>query len=382
MEGEAMSRRGNNEGSIYRRADGRWAATVQLGWEEGKRRRKTFYGKTRRDVQEQLTIALRDLQRGLPISTERQTLGQFLAYWLVESVRPTVRPRTFQSYEELVRLHIKPSLGHIALVKLAPREVQSFIKRKLASGLSARRVQYMHAVLRRALGQAEAWGLVPRNVAKLVKPPRVHGTDIQPFTPQEARSFLASIRGDRLEALYTVALAVGLRKGEALGLRWDDVDLETGTLSIRFSLQRIDGKLQLVEPKSAKSRRTIALPALSVSALRLHRARQLEERLAAGSAWQDTGFVFTTPIGTPLDGPNVSRYYHRTLKRIGMPEQRFHDLRHTAASLMLAQGIHPRVVMETLGHSQISLTMNLYSHVIPALQQDAAQRMDALLAGS
>ena len=181
---------------------------------------------------------------------------------------------------------------------------------------------------------------------------------------------------------YAVALAVGLRKAEALGLHWGDVDLEAGTVRVRFSLQRIDGQLRLVEPKSARSRRTITLTAISVDALKAHKTRQIEERLVAGSIWQETGFVFTTSIGTPMEGPNVSRQFHRTLKKACMPKQRFHELRHTAASLMLAQGIHPRVVMETLGHSQISLTMNTYSHVIPALQEDAAQKMDALLVGT
>lgn len=377
-----MSKRGMGEGSIYKRKDGRWAATIDLGWLDGRRKRKTFYGNTRRKVQEQLTIALRDVQQGFPIASERQSLRQFLEYWLTESVKPTVRPRTFQSYDEIVRLHIMPSLGRTPLVKLTPQAVQSLINEKLDSGLSPRRVQYIHAVLRRALGQAEAWSLIPRNVAKLVKPPRVERFEIQPFTPEEARAFLSAIQGDRLEALYTVALAVGLRKGEALGLKWDDVDLEAGTIMIRFSLQRIEGELKLVEPKSAKSRRTIAMPAISVNALRAHRARQLEERLVAGSVWQESGFTFTTPVGTPLDGPNVSRHFHRTLKKAGMSRQRFHDLRHTAASLMLVQGIHPRVVMETLGHSQISLTMNTYSHVIPVLKQEAARKMDAVLAGT
>ena len=377
-----MSKRGMGEGSIYKRKDGRWAATIDLGWLDGRRKRKTFYGNTRRKVQEQLTIALRDVQQGFPIASERQSLRQFLEYWLTESVKPTVRPRTFQSYDDIVRLHIMPSLGRTPLVKLTPQAVQSLINEKLDSGLSPRRVQYIHAVLRRALGQAEAWSLIPRNVAKLVKPPRVERFEIQPFTPEEARAFLSAIQGDRLEALYTVALAVGLRKGEALGLKWDDVDLEAGTIMIRFSLQRIEGELKLVEPKSAKSRRTIAMPAISVNALRAHRARQLEERLVAGSVWQESGFTFTTPVGTPLDGPNVSRHFHRTLKKAGMSRQRFHDLRHTAASLMLVQGIHPRVVMETLGHSQISLTMNTYSHVIPVLKQEAARKMDAVLAGT
>jgi integrase len=200
------------------------------------------------------------------------------------------------------------------------------------------------------------------------------------MSPEQARAFLDLVRGDRLEALYTVALAIGLRQGEALGLQWNDIDLDTGTLSVRHALQRIGGKLQLVEPKTRLSRRTIAMPPIVVTSLRAHRARQLQERLWAGSRWQEGNYVFASRIGTPLDGTNVTHGLQATLIAAGLPRQRFHDLRHACASLMLAQGVHPRVVMETLGHSQISLTMNTYSHVIPSLQREAADRMEEVLA--
>ena len=200
------------------------------------------------------------------------------------------------------------------------------------------------------------------------------------MTPKQARTFLEAVKGDRLEALYRVALALGLRKGEALGLRWQDADLDGAQLRVRYSMQRIEGKLQLVETKTKRSRRTISMPVSVVSALRLHRARQLQERLLAGAKWQDSSLIFTTTIGTPIDGRNVNRHFNAILKEAGLPKKHFHDLRHTCASLLLAQGVHPRVVMEILGHSTIGMTMNTYSHVIPALQQDAAALMDALLA--
>jgi integrase len=207
----------------------------------------------------------------------------------------------------------------------------------------------------------------------------VRKKEIKPLNPEEAQSFLKVVKGDRLEALYSVALAVRLRRGEALALRWEeDVDLDKGTITVRNSLQRIDGKLVLVEPKSERGRRTIALPDFAVKALRQHRARQTEERLLAGKRWQQTGYVFTTTIGTAMDGISVTRRFQRILKNAGLPRQRFHDLRHAAASLLLAQGVNPRVVMEILGHSQISLTLNTYSHVIPSLQRDATRRMDGL----
>lgn len=265
------------------------------------------------------------------------------------------------------------------MAKLSPSDIQPFLNDKLAEGLSPRTVRYLHAVLRRALGQALKRGLVPRNVATLVNLPKAQRPEVEPFTPDQARSFLAAIHGDRLEALYSVALSVGLRQGEALGLRWEDVDLDTGTITVRKALQRLNGVFELVEPKTARSRRTIALPQTAVTALRVHRTRQLQERLLAGSKWCENGLVFTNTFGTPIDASNLIRHFHRALVAAGLPRKRFHDLRHTCASLLLAQGVHPRVVMDILGHSQISLTMDTYSHVIPALQREAASQMDVLL---
>jgi integrase len=208
---------------------------------------------------------------------------------------------------------------------------------------------------------------------------QVRRPEVKPFTPDEARLFLEVIRGDRLEALYSVALAVGLRQGEALGLRWGDIDLNSGTLRVRSALQWLYGKPHFVEPKTERSRRSIALPRVAIDALRPHRTRQFEERLIAGSSWQEHGLVFATTVGSPIHPRNLVRHFHRTLEKAGLPKKRFHDLRHTCASLLLAQGVQPRVVMEILGHSQISLTMDTYSHVIPALTREAANHMDAIL---
>ncbi len=376
-----MSRRGNNEGSIYKRTDGRWAATVNLGWQGGKRKRKTFYGKTRRVVQEQLTAALRAQQQGLPMVSEHQTVELFLSRWLADSVKPRLKPRTHQSYFEIVRLHLLPSLGHISLGKLTPQQVQTLINDKLSSGLSPRRVEYIHAVLRSALSQAEKWGLIPRNVARLVEAPRVKHHEIEPFSPDEARCFVEAIRGERLEALYYLTLAVGVRQGEALGLSWSDVDLEGRNMTVRANLQRIDGEFLLEEPKSSRGRRNIPLPQPVVGTLRGHKIRQLQERLAAGPHWVDSGLVFTTELGGPLSDHHVRRRHYKILRKAGLRRQRFHDLRHAFASLMLAHNVHPRVVMETLGHSTFKLTMDTYSHVIPQVQREAADQMGEILGG-
>jgi integrase len=245
-------------------------------------------------------------------------------------------------------------------------------------------VQYLHAVLRRALGQALKWNLVPRNAARLVDPPRVERPEMLALTPEQARCFLDAVSGDRLGALYSVAVALGLRQSEILGLRWEDVDFEQQMLRVRAQLLRIDGAKRLVEPKTRQSRRTLPLPATIAAGLRAHRSRQLQERLLAGARWEGNGWdlVFTNTRGGPLDARHLVRAFKDHLVRAGLPDIRFHDLRHSCASLLVAQGLHPRVVMETLGHSTITLTMNTYSHVMPALQREAADMMDnVLLAG-
>jgi integrase len=237
-------------------------------------------------------------------------------------------------------------------------------------------------ILRAALNKAVKWGFVARNVATLVDTPGSEQQEMRFLAPEEARQFLEAIRGDRLEALYTVALAIGLRPGEALGLRWQDVNLEAGILTVQVALQRVDGVAQLVELKTRRSRRSLALPPFAVAALAAHRARQEEDRRLAGDTWEEYDLVFTTRRGRPLGPRNVIRSYRRMLRRAGISHRRLYDLRHTCASLLLVQGVHPRVVMDILGHSQISLTMNTYSHVIPELQQEAATRIDDLLKGS
>jgi integrase len=253
------------------------------------------------------------------------------------------------------------------------------INSQLAAGFSGKSVVYMLQVLRTALALAVRWDIVPRNVARLADRPRIERKTINPLTPEEARKFLGSIRGHRLEALFSVALALGLRQGEALGLRWEDVDFRDGTLCVRHQLQRINGKLTLVPPKTERSRRTLVMPTAIVQRLKEHEKRQVAERLWAGTRWHETGLIFANRNGGPTQARRVIEQFHQALEHAGIRRIRFHDLRHSCATLLLVQGVSPRVVMEVLGHSEIALTMNAYSHVVPELQRDAAERMQAIL---
>ncbi len=372
-------KRGQNEGSIYKRPDGRWCAQVNLGYVNGKRKRKYLYGDTRAEVAKQMTTILRDVQQGIPVATERLTVSTFLDRWLEDSVKPSVRPSTYADYETTVRLHLKPVLGRIGLTRLTARDVQKIMNEAIRAGEPVATVRHTRLILSIALGRAMKWRLVAINAASLVEAPRTEHHEIQPLTPEQTIKLLESIRGDRLEALYTVAVAIGLRRGEALGLTWDCIDFDTATLTVRYQLQRIAKTLTRVEPKTARSRRTVALPSVVVDALRRHKIRQLEERLLAGSRWQDTGYIFTTGIGTPLDGRSVTRFFTDALKRAELPHVRFHDLRHGCATLLLMQGASLRAIMETLGHSQIAVTANIYAHVGETIKRETAAMMDAAL---
>jgi integrase len=284
---------------------------------------------------------------------------------------------TYRGYEQLARIHLIPTLGNIRLDKLTPAAIQSFQNHMTESGKAPATVRYARAVLRVALRQAVRWGLIVRNPVDLVDGPRVARFKIQPLDLEQAQRLLTVVGGDRHEALYTVALTLGLRQGEALGLRWQDVDLERGRLHVEHQLQRLDHRLALVPCKTDRSRRELALPAFTLAALSAHREGQAR---MLGALPAPTSYVFTTRTGTPLEARNVVRAWKGILDKAGLPAtMRFHDLRHSAATLLIAQGVHPRTVMEILGHSQIATTMNTYGHVLPETMSDAASRMDALL---
>lgn len=370
-----MAKRANGEGTIYRRKDGRWCATITR--EHG--RRKHFLGQTREQVSHQLTAALKARDDGLPMIVERQTVGQFLRSWL-EGVRPSLRERTWIRYEQYVRLHLVPDLGKTSLGRLTPQNLQRLYSCKLEEGLSPTTVNHLHATIHKALETAVRWSLVNRNVGDLVDPPRSRRFEITTLSPEQSRQLLDAARGDRLEALYVVALTTGLREGEILALRWRDVDLDDGKLQVRGSMQATPSGLKIAETKTSGSRRHVMLSKQPLEALRRHRVAQAAERLRVGAAWEDHDLVFSNQVGRPIAAGNLlRRSFEPLLKRAGLPHIRFHDLRHTSATLLLGEGVHPKVVAEMLGHTRISTTLDLYSHVTPTMQRQAAEAFDAIL---
>lgn len=375
-------RRANREGSIYQSADGRHRGYVTTGYDaSGRPKRSYISGATRAEVNRKLRAAQRLADARLPVPSPRLTVAAYMASWLETFARPRLKESAYDQYERVVRNHIVPELGATKLSRLSALEVQALYAKKLASGLAPRTVLYIHRVLHSSLSQAERWELVARNVAELVDAPRAPRTEVRAMNIEQARAFLDAVRGDRLEALYVVALAGGLRRGEVLALRWDDIDFALGTLAVRRSLIKIRGGWAFAEPKSASSRRVVRLPDFVAAALREHRAQQREARVKA-RYWEDPSLVFSSAIGTVIDGRQLLRQFKLQVAAAGLDPKlfTFHGLRHSAATLMLALGVQPKVVSETLGHSRVGITLDTYSHVLPHLQEEAASRMDALLA--
>jgi integrase len=368
-------RRGNNEGSITKRPDGLWEARITL--DSGKR--KSIYAKTRQEAARRLAAAVRDRDNGALVVADKQSVEQYFNSWLAV-MKATIRPRTWETYESYVRLHFLPSLGRMMLTKLTAQQLQLLYAKKLEEGLTTTTVHHLHTIVHKALSNAMRLGLIQRNVCDLIDPPRMRHHEMTTLSEEQARLLLTTASGKRLEALYVLALATGMRQGELLALRWRDVDLDGSTLRVRATLQRTEAGFVFAEPKTAQSRRRIALSKTVVDALRQHKIRQLEERLAAVNVWEDHDLVFPNIIGKPLEAGNVlRRSYWPLLRRAGLPRMRFHDLRHTAATLLLGRGINPKIVSEMLGHSNVSITLTIYSHVTPHMQQQAADAMDAAL---
>lgn len=378
-----MGKRGNGEGSIYKQRDGLWAACVTV---EGNKR-KYFYGKTRKEVQEKLAKALHEQQQGTLVETSKQSVEQYLTSWLENTQRHSVRPRTYERYEEVVRLHIVPVLGKHQLQKLTVQHVQAFYAKKLDDGLSATTVGHFHNVLHKALENAVRWNLIPRNICDLASPPRRKRFEPHQLTLEQIKRLLAATEGHEMEALFKLALATGMRRGEIMGLKWQDIDFDAGVLQVKRVLSRVPSKLLGIgyveaEPKTETSRRSIVVASFALEALKEHRVHQLEAKLKVGPAWQDHDYVFCTSIGTHLNPTrDILDQLKLLLKKADLPDIRFHDLRHCVATLLMGMGVPARVVQEILGHSNVTITLGVYSHVQPTMQREAVERLNRMLEG-
>jgi len=378
-------KRANGEGSVYfRESDKKWVGSIT---HNGKR--KVFYGKTKKEAREKMNTALYEQQKGTLPTTSKQTVAQFLDHWLENTQKASVRPRTYERYEEVIRLHINPAIGRHQLQKLTAQHIEVFYTKKLEQGLSPRTVNTFHNILHKALDKARKLRLVGENVTELVDRPRVEDTEINPLSLEQIKALLVVSQGHSMEMLLTLALATGMRRGELMGLKWQDIDFEKGTLQVRRILSRVPSKLKTEErkgyveaaTKTKKSRRSIVIVAFALELLKRHKEKQQERQQEAKektTRWVENDFVFRSGVGTPLHPDNdIFVPFKALLKAANLPNIRFHDLRHSAATLLLSEGVHPKIVQEILGHSNINITLNVYSHILPGMQQGAMDKINS-----
>lgn len=373
-----MARRGQGEGSIMRRKDGRYQAALTLD----NHKRKYFYGKTRKEVQDKLNLALYEQKQGMLATGPQRTLKVHLEQWVEQVVKLTKRPNTYSDYHSVVKCHLIPALGHIKLQKLTIGHLQAFYAEKRKT-LKPKTLALINTALSGALEDALKQGFVARNVAKLVDLPGVERYEGEVLTVEQAKKLLAAAHGSRLEALLLVAVTTGMRRGELVALRWSDVDLEKGTLQIRHTLSRISG-MGFVEgePKSKAGRRRIMLSSVVIKALEEHRMRQAEARATMGDRWQEHELIFPNIYGSFFSPTHVWTLFKKLLQVAGLPAVRFHDLRHSAATVLLAAGVDLRVVSELLGHSSVAITADIYGHVLPEMRREVVKKVDDLYGDS
>lgn len=369
-------------GHIKKRAKHSYSVVIDLGYDEyGKRRRQWVTVKgTKRDAERRLAELLHQLDTGTFMKPGKTTVAEYLERWLQDYARPNLSPRTAEVYSYIIERHVSPVLGRLSLTQLKPEHLQRYYADKQAASLSPQTIRHHHTLLHKALKTATEWGLLLRNPVDAVSPPRVHRAEVQFWTAVEVARFLEVIRDSLYYPVFYLALYTGMRRSELLGLRWSDVDLFLGQLSIDRGLHVVrGGDVIFTQPKSTKSRRTVALSPATVLMLRDHKKEVQQRYNLFGVVLTDQDFVFAHMDGTPLLPNSVSHAWIRLVRIAGVKPISFHGARHTHASLMLKQGIHPKVVQERLGHSTIAITLDTYSHVAPGLQETAARRFDEAL---
>ncbi len=371
----AKKHRGHGEGSIYQSKDGRYVAAITL--ENGKR--KVYYGKTYKETQEKLQQALYEKKQGTLATGPQQTLEQFLDHWIEHVQKTDVSLRSYISQRGLLYNHIIPILGKVRMQQVTPEKIEMFYALlQQEKDLKASTIKMIHSALHKAFDHAVRRNILFRNPCDLVTKPRIEKFDIQPLDEEQARRLVEAVHGDLLlEGLITVTVTLGLRRGEVTGLKWEDVDFANKCLYIRRSAGRI-AKHGIVEkePKTKSGLRKIMLPNFLIDVLKEHQQRQQEQKTKKGAAWKGCSYVFCNSVGNFYHEGNLEKRYKRLLEGAGLPAIRFHDLRHSAATILISMGVNPKVVQELLGHSSIMTTLNTYAHVLPSMQQDAVQKLD------
>lgn len=368
-------RRGHNEGSVYYiKSKDRWAASVSIA--PGKQ--KTFYFKTKQEAIRKKSEALRDLERGTLATGTRRKLGEYLIDWLENTHKSRIRIGTYVNYKKKVKYIVDDSLGDVWIQKLTPEQVQDFLKKKLDEGLSSKTVHEIHGVLRVALKKAVRWGIVSKNVCDLVDPPKIVSREAVPLSVEQARSLVKHVQGHRLEVLLAMAVVTGMRRGELLALHWSDIDFEHHRLLVLHSVDYIAGYGYVTgEPKTASGKRWVSFPSFLFDMLKQHQARQLVFRDTA-KKWVDHDLVFPNLSGSYLHPNHMGEVFKKLLQDAGLPDIHFHDLRHSAATILLCMGVNIKVIQELLGHSDISITLRVYGHLLPSMQQAVVDTWDGV----
>jgi integrase len=367
-------KRGNNEGTIYKRNDGRWCAQVSLSG-----RRITKYAKTQKDCRDWVKQTLDKIEHGLTFEGTQISLERFMESWLAGK-ELSRRPNTVRNYRSYCSEYIFPVLGKMRIQAILPAHIRQLYLRMQLDGRGARTIQLVHVTLHCALKQAVREGFIGHNPMEAVERPKVETQQFQIFTEGQVRSFLAAAKGHRYEALFYLALTTSLRKGELLGLMWSDVDWQRGALKIERQLQPVSGSGHVLSPTKTKSgRRQIKVGKGALAMLEAHRQNQEIQKTLMGDRWQETGMIFTTSIGTYLDQTKVSREFKQVLRENGLPDLRFHDLRHTSISLLLDIGTPVNTVQRRAGHSKASVTTDIYGHVMAHSQDAAAENIEEIV---